>query len=466
MNEMINGRNIEVIDNVPVDWNKFKSKARGKLLEKAKVGYMELCKIIYKNGHVLESEYINNTTKVLVNYNCNHASHKITPKDYKKGVKCPKCAGTCPEQAKEDFFNMLEDNGHTLESEYVNNTTKVLINYGCGHSSHWLIPSDYKNGVGCPKCAGKCPEQAKEEFMMMLKDNGHTLESEYIDTRAKVLINFNCNHPPNWLTVNNYKNGQGCPKCAGKCPEQAKEDFFNMLKDNGHTLESEYINTETKVLINYNCNHVPNWVSPEHYKRGQGCPKCAGTCPEQAKEEFMMMLKDNGHTLESEYVNARSKVLINFGCGHSSHWIGVNNYKSGQGCPMCKNKGEKALYSLLNNMFDDVEIQKEYEDLKLHKSLPYDFFLPKYNLLIELDGDHHRTQIVYYSKDMTDEEMEVARENADVRLQDRMYKDKLKDDYAKNNNIPLLRIPYYNANIELDKWKELILNKINEIEGH
>ena len=37
------------------------------------------------------------------------------------------------------------------------------------------------------------------------------------------------------------------------------------------------------------------------------------------------------------------------------------------------------------------------------------------------------------------------------------------NEYAKANNIPLLRIPYYNSKIELDKWRELVLNKISEI---
>ena len=39
----------------------------------------------------------------------------------------------------------------------------------------------------------------------------------------------------------------------------------------------------------------------------------------------------------------------------------------------------------------------------------------------------------------------------------------MKDDYAKFNNIPLLRIEYSDSKIELDKWKQLILDKINEI---
>lgn len=53
--------------------------------------------------------------------------------------------------------------------------------------------------------------------------------------------------------------------------------------------------------------------------------------------------------------------------------------------------------------------------------------------------------------------------DAFLKLEDRQYKDKLKDDYAKDNNIHLLRIEY-NSKIELDKWKQLIVDKIKKIE--
>ena len=58
-------------------------------------------------------------------------------------------------------------------------------------------------------------------------------------------------------------------------------------------------------------------------------------------------LKENNHKLLSEYVNTMTKVLIDFNCGHIPHWISPDNYKSGCGCPKCKNKGEAKLYKLL-----------------------------------------------------------------------------------------------------------------------
>ena len=64
---------------------------------------------------------------------------------------------------------------------------------------------------------------------------------------------------------------------------------------------------------------------------------------------------------------------------------------------------------------------------------------------------------------MTELEKYLEEIKANERLQNRQRKDKLKNDYAKDNNIPLLRIEYVKGMVELDKWKKLIGDKIKEI---
>lgn len=257
-------------------------------------------------------------------------------------------------------------------------------------------------------------------------------------------------------------------KAKGWNLERAKQgyiSFCELLYKNNHELLSDYMCAMPKVLIDFNCGHESHWISPNSYKHGRGCPKCAGKCPEQAKEDFVNMLSDNNHKLLSEYINVSTKVLIDFNCGHEPHWIKPNSYKNGVGCPKCKNKGEAALCDLLLDMGYEVDTQKSYSDLKDKTLLRYDFYLPKYNLLIELDGYHHRKAVSYKTTDMTELERDMADIDAEIRLYDRQKKDGLKDKYAKDNNIPLLRIEY-NSKIELDKWKKLISDKIEEIKNN
>ena len=385
-----------------VDWSKFKSEAKGLILLKSKKAYIELCELLNKNNHKLLSEYINNSTKVLVDFNCGHESHWTTPNRYKKGIGCPKCSKYHSEQGKESLIDLINKSNHKLLSEYINSSTKVLINFNCGHEPHWVRPNDYKRGVLCPKC-------------------------------------------------------------KRVCLEQAKEDFLDILKTNNHKILSEYVNRDTKVLIDFDCGHEPHWIRPHTYKKGIRCPKCSCNCPKQARKVFLNKLKENNHALLSEYINSTTKVLIDFNCGHQPHLTTPINYRQGKGCPKCRNKGEAELYKLLISMGYKVKTEKTYNNLKHKGYLRYDFYLPKYNLLIELDGDHHRNKIIYKTDDMTELEKYLEEIKACERLKDRQYKDGLKNDYAKDNDIPLLRIEYSKGKIELDIWKKLIEYKIKEI---
>ena len=362
------------------------------------IGFMEL---LHENGHELLSNYVNNKTKVLINFGCEHDPRWVRPGDYKRGVRCPKCSGRCPKQAEEEFLNLLRRNNHKLLSEYINNTTKVLINFNCGHDPHWVSPNSYKSGNRCPKCSGLCPKQAEEEFLNLLRRNNHKLLSEYINNTTKVLINFNCGHDPHWVSPNSYKSGNRCPKCSGLCPKQAEEEFLNLLRRNNHKLLSEYINNTTKVLINFNCGHDPHWVSPNSYKIGVRCPKCSGLCPKQAEEEFIALLTKNNHKSLSKYVNATTKVLINFNCGHDPHWISPASYKIGVRCPNCKvSKGEKVILDYLTENEFNVVSQYRIDGY----NYKYDIYIREYNLIVEVHGRQHYEEVDFFSRRTLEEE--------------------------------------------------------------
>jgi very-short-patch-repair endonuclease len=85
-----------------------------------------------------------------------------------------------------------------------------------------------------------------------------------------------------------------------------------------------------------------------------------------------------------------------------------------------------------NNIY--FEHQKTFDGL-YYKSkkgrLKFDFFIPDANLLIEYDGEYHYKPISFSRSITGEEQLALTR-----------IRDKLKDDYAKNNGISLVRIRY------------------------
>ena len=380
-----------------IKWNLYSG--RGTVKSKnAFIGFMEL---LHENGHELLSDYVNSKTKVLINFGCGHDPHWVSSSDYKKGVRCPRCSGVCSKQAEEEFIALLTKNNHELLSNYVNSTTKVLINFGCEHEPHWISPDSYKKGVRCPRCSGNCPKQAEEEFIALLTKNNHELLSNYVNSTTKVLINFNCGHVPHWISPGSYKSGNRCPKCYENYYKQVREEFLALLRRNNHELLSDYVNSTTKVLINFGCGHDPHWVSSSDYKKGVRCPRCSGVCSKQAEEEFIALLTKNNHELLSNYVNSTTKVLINFGCEHEPHWISPGSYKKGVRCPKCKlPKGEKIILDYLTESGINAISQYRIDGHKFR----FDIYIREYNLIVEVHGRQHYEEVDFFDRRTLEEE--------------------------------------------------------------
>ena len=116
---------------------------------------------------------------------------------------------------------------------------------------------------------------------------------------------------------------------------------------------------------------------------------------------FMELLHENGHELLSEYINDKTKVLINFNCGHEPHWVIPNSYKSGKRCPKCKfSKGEKVILDYLT--------ENEFNVVSQHKidgyNYKYDIYIREYNLIVEVHGRQHYEEVDFFGRRTLEEE--------------------------------------------------------------
>lgn len=89
---------------------------------------------------------------------------------------------------------------------------------------------------------------------------------------------------------------------------------------------------------------------------------------------------------------------------------------------------------------NNIENQPEYPVVIDGVRYKYDFYLSEYNLMIEYDGSIHYEPARYHGKDS---------EQDLIDLKKRQKRDRIKTKYCEDNNINLLRIPYWESkNIE------------------
>ena len=101
-------------------------------------------------------------------------------------------------------------------------------------------------------------------------------------------------------------------------------------------------------------------------------------------------------------------------------------------CGCCNQSiGNIKIEQLLKENNIEFEKEKTFSDLKGKNNMPYrfDFYLPAYNRLIEFDGIQH-----YKERDIFSDSLE-----------DIQYRDKIKNEYCLQHNIPLVRIPYWKS---------------------
>jgi len=112
----------------------------------------------------------------------------------------------------------------------------------------------------------------------------------------------------------------------------------------------------------------------------------------------------------------------------TSHHLISGNTKS---CGCLKSVGESKIAILLSeNNIKFIQQQKFddaiYDDTK--GQMRFDFYLPDYNRLIEFDGNQHFEAIDFFG--------------GDDQLLTQQQRDEYKNQWCKDNNIPLIRIPY------------------------
>lgn len=241
------------------------------------------------------------------------------------------------------------------------------------------------------------------------------------------------------------------PRKPIKIKPKTKENFIGIdLTGQRFTrlLVLEYADKEHQVY--YNGKHKNTWkcqcdcgnicyVTTECLRRGD-TPSCGCITKENQRAKLKDLSGQRfGHLLVLKWlgtINNNSKYLVRCDCG-KEYEIYAQNLTQGctTSCGCTKEShGEIKIREILSQNNIIFENQKKFNDLKGDKNFPlkYDFYLPNYNCLIEYDGEQHFKAIENWGG----EEGYIQRK----------HYDEIKNNYAKNNNYILIRIPYTHYN--------------------
>lgn len=200
-----------------------------------------------------------------------------------------------------------------------------------------------------------------------------------------------------------------------------------------------YDGAHTHILCSGTIHNEEFKSSPTHLLAGQiGCKSCIAEMQHHSglktTDEFKVQLSNINDTITviGEYDGAKAPLKVQCNkCGNI--WTrDAHIFLMGIGCPFCyASKGERKIRIFLDQNNIDYIQQKSFSSLRGIGGFPlrYDFYIPKYNLLLEYQGEFHDGSAFKKS----------SRNYLDTQIEH----DKRKREYALNNNYNFLEIWYY-----------------------
>lgn len=186
-----------------------------------------------------------------------------------------------------------------------------------------------------------------------------------------------------------------------------------------------------------------------HLLEGKGCIYCGHEKTAEServtKEQAQSLCKEKGFKYVDN-IMINHNTFIKFICPyHEDKGVQLMKYRNMareqvHGCKYCihsirnRSCGEIKIAKYLDNHNILYDREHMFADCRNETALRFDFYLRDHNTVIEYDGQQHYEPVLFYTDDI---------EEAQKRLEKNQKRDKIKDDYCKNRNIKMIRIPYW-----------------------
>ena len=380
-----------------------------------------------KNGDIRPSDIALNYPRKMW-FNCNKCTHSFEQFIYHivgKNVWCPYCPNKklCENVDCIDCFN---------KSFASHEKSKYWSNKNCVFPRNVFNCSGKKYYFNCNKC----------------------MHTDFIIRIADITTNSNwcsfCSHQKLCENVD-------CIDCFNK-------SFASHEKSKYWSDENETIPRQTFKLCRkkcwFNCDKCKHSFEQylNHVNNGSWCPYCANKkmcydvdCIDCFNKSFDSHEKSKYWSDKNEtsprniFKVSYTKIIFNCDkCANEYETYLSNN----TGCPYCVNKTETKLYEKLLSIYPSIQRQFKQEWCKNQRYLPFDFCIPEYKIIIELDGPQHFQQVSNWK---TPEEQ--------------FENDKFKEECANNNGYSVIRLLQEDVMNDTYDWVKELCDAIEEIKS-
>ncbi len=371
-------------------------------------------------------------------------------------------------KTKEFIENFFKNRGYCVEEEYINSSTPIKIKDKNGYISK-ITYSNLRMGEK-PTFFGINNEFLEDNVKTLIKKTNKNIvfEKYEIITKSKkkrVLVYMQCecgNHFKRVLDdINRKDRGLYCNECAkrkrGLNHRKDKNEMFNKIESLGykildkskHYLRNEYIEVINQrgyrgfVKYNYLMSGKHMTIFNEHINLSN----FVYNANIYAKENNI-----NCEVLELSKLKKwnRQGLKIKCECGKLFE-TSVASFQNGKiRCDKCSNSMSKFEFAVKSYLEEsNIKYIKEFyfNDCRDVLPLPFDFYLVDFDKIIEVDGQGHYYPVSFGG----DKEQNFIITKTH---------DKIKNDYCREKNIPLLRLSY--KDIENGEYIKIIKQFIED----
>jgi very-short-patch-repair endonuclease len=203
-----------------------------------------------------------------------------------------------------------------------------------------------------------------------------------------------------------------------KTHKEFLEEVFALTGDE-YSVLTDYTTCHQKVRFLHHICGFEYMCSPNKFtSQGRRCPRCAGKerfTLERVNEIIGILGKGEYTLLSKEYKNNHEDLKIKHTCGFV-YMVPLNEFKAGNRCPRCarsRSRGEELIEDILTKYGIDFRRNVHIKGLYSKKGnrLEMDFYLPKFHVFIEFDGEQHFAPTRFSNKDAAKRKFELLQEN-------------------------------------------------------